>query len=341
MDKKFSIITPEFAVRFVWAKTILVSSNEHLKTSLQTLNKQLDSLLEFSSTPQINNEKKVLVKEIDDFIKNTKKDEKKAKEQITKKMDNLLTKAFENIKVNKEDIQFINEVNAAIGAAFRNLVMARNGLDVNWTEVGQIRKQKAADIENMKSLTKNFGSIVPRLAGITIGAAGTASLKEILAPLLQDSLKNIFPADIEIYSLPLTIVVGAILGYAIYSYILVPRFAKQKERELIETEYDRIMYIRHYLNKVRRALKTLYRTVEKLAIEMQGINFQQVSDEDIDVFINEVLAGADFRDFMCKYVEECKEERNLNLDRWVLCETNKINEGCKIFKEKDERKQKL
>jgi len=239
-------------------------------------------------------------------------DADRAKQQ----MDDIKKKA-EQSKDDKESL-YVNGVHLAIESTFRNLVTARNALDLNFTEALQLREQKRKNIQYAESFSSELQSLVPRISGMTIGGVSGGVL-------LSTILENWFPPSLKPYAMPLVLAFGAAIGYILHGVVVVPWVQKKLQKECIRLECDRIRYYKQYVDRVKASLITLYDKVYRLHREQFGGSYKK---SDTRKITNQVLIGME--PSMCKYVSNHIEDI-IKPEFWSMCETGYDAEKCKHY----------
>jgi len=246
-------------------------------------------------------------------------------DRAKKQMDNIKKWADEK---DDEEKKYVNQVYSAIESAYRNLVTAINGRDLNFAEVDKLREKQMENLEYASTFSSELQSLVPRISGMTVGGATGGALVSAL-------VESLFPPSLKHYAMPLVLAFGAAIGYLAHGMIVVPWVRRQKQRELIKSDHDRILYYRQYVTRVRTTLKALYDEVDELHL---GI-FEGTYDEKADAnkVVDRVLVGME--PSMCKYVaDHIGVGRNgkclITPDFWSMCETNQDVEKCKYWPER-------
>jgi hypothetical protein len=121
---------------------------------------------------------------------------------------------------NKEK-EYVNQVYSAIESTFRNLVTARNDLDLKFTEVTELKDKQAAILEYVSTFSHELQSLIPRISGMTIrGVTGGV--------LVGTIVENWFPPSLKPYAMPLVLAFGAAIGYLVHGIIIIPWASRQK-----------------------------------------------------------------------------------------------------------------
>lgn len=241
-------------------------------------------------------------------------DAERAKEQ----MDDLLKKAEE--KGSDKEKRYVNGVYSAIESTFRNLVTARNALDLNFTEVLKLREKRSENIQYNETFSSELQSLIPRLSEMTIGGV-TGGV------LLSAIVENWFPPSLKPYAMPLVLAFSAAATYIIHETLVKPWVRKKLEMEVIKLDYDRIMYYAQYVERVKASLKGLFNKVNRLHEHIFEDNYYK-EKVDPDKFVNDVLVGME--PSMCDYVADCisPPKEVITSDLWSRCETGRDVEKC-------------
>ena len=266
---------------------------------------------------------------------------------------NQMNKILANAK-SFEEKRYVNEVYSAIESTLRNLATARNHFSLNVTELVERRKQHIADLEHLTTVSSDFASLIPRISSITFGTIGVVVAGETVQTaitgwsFLGDYLGMIFRGrtDVDTVLLPLLAIIGAGLGYLFHHLYFVPTREKKIGKQLIKTDYDKIMYYRFYLKRVQLALEKLYNTTDML--------YQKIFNsgpypglEPAEKFVTDILESMDMKKLMCKYVgEHVKKDKlltkrtkrtkdkkiDIESDTWLKCETGINDKECDHYK---------
>jgi len=142
-------------------------------------------------------------------------------------MDDIKKKADEG--ENDQEKEYVNEVYSAIESTFRNLATARNGLNLNFTEVTELRDKQVENLEYYTTFSHDLQSLIPRLSSMTIGGV-TGGV------LISSLVESWFPSSLKPYAMPLVLAFGAAIGYLVHGMIVVPWVKRQKQGEVIKSE---------------------------------------------------------------------------------------------------------
>ena len=213
---------------------------------------------------------------------------------------------------------YVNGVYSAIESTFRNLVTARNALDLNFTEALQLGDQRRKNIQYAESFSSDLQSLVPRISGMTIGGVSSGVL-------LSTILENWFPPSLKPFAMPLVLAFGAAIGYILHGVVVVPLVQKKLQKECIRLEYDRIRYYKQYVDRVKASLMTLYDKVYRLHQEQFGESYKKTDTRKI---VNQILIGME--PSMCKYLSNHLKDI-IKPDFWSMCKTGHDAEKCKHY----------
>lgn len=239
-------------------------------------------------------------------------------ERAKKQMDDI-KKSAENTK-DKKEMQYVNGVYSAIESTFRNLVTARNALDLNFTEMLKLRDKQKENIRYVETFSSELQSFIPRISEMTIGGVSGGVLFGTI-------LENWFPPSLKPYAMPLVLAFGAAIGYILHGVVVVPVVRKRLQKEVIRMDYDSIRYFTRYVERVRASLKNLFNRVDRLHKNIFGVYYYD-EEEDPNEFVNNVLVGME--PSMCEHVA-VHIDKIITPDLWSMCKTGQDIENCKYY----------
>lgn len=235
----------------------------------------------------------------------------------------------------KKEVRYVNEVYAAIESTFRNLATARNHFKLNCKELDELRQTRIEHIENITTLSSNIGSIIPRLATASLGSATGATVGY---EILFNTMQKFFPESESLIMGTLVLLfllgLGSAIGYLVYIWGIAPHNARKATRQLIKKDYDRIMYYRFYLDRVKKALNNLYNTADTLYKDIFGSAFYKKA-KSAEKVVDNILESMDMKELTCDKLSShiANEKLEIDEDIWVKCETKIDLDKCKHIDE--------
>jgi hypothetical protein len=231
-------------------------------------------------------------------------------------MENKIKRAASTSTDQKEQ-QYVESASSAIEAAYRNLVTARNSLDLNFREakaLGQTEKEK---FEHFEKFSSDLQSLVPKVAEMTIGGI-TGGV------LIGAIFENWFPESMKTYTMPLVLAFFASLTLFIHQLVVVPVVKVKTQQQVLRSEYDEIQYYKQYVARVRNTLKSLYERVERAHEDYFGERYWEASSSE--QVVDNVLIGLE--QGMCKNVAACIMKERVTPKQWSTCETGNHADKC-------------
>ncbi|MDD5617262.1 MAG: hypothetical protein PHH85_13785 [Candidatus Methanoperedens sp.] len=240
---------------------------------------------------------------------------------------NRATLLMENIRKNAEgssqkeaEILYINWVFSSIEATYRNLATITNGRNLNYDQIKAIRDKEIENIQYYSQFTLNLQSAVPRILGMTLGGVGGVVI-------LSKLILTYFPQNNFEYAPQLSIAAGAVIGYIANGFIVIPWIRKRMLIKVIKLDNDTNLYYKHYLERSKKSLITLYSTVEQIHMNIFKCFYDtNKTDEDIKAIVEKMLSG--INPTMCKNVGECMRYNDITPDCWSVCETFHEDKNC-------------
>jgi len=226
-----------------------------------------------------------------------------------------------------DETRYVNEVYSAIESTFRNLATARNHFGFNLEELDERRKKSLADLDSTTTVSLDFQSLISRISAITFGGTGGLTGWGFLVNFVNAYLPEL--AYVDTVLLPLSLGVGAAIGYFAHNFWFVPRKAKKIQRHLVKTDYYRTLYYRLYLKRSKEALKSLYDITNELYKKIFNSGDYPKSVESQEA-VDNLLKSMDFTPLACGKIDlhMASKEIEMNEDIWVRCETGINKEKC-------------
>jgi hypothetical protein len=203
------------------------------------------------------------------------------------------------------EAKYVTSASATIKASLRSLETAYKGRDLNFHENEQTREAYLKTVEESISFGERAKDVLKSLPTMTIGAAGGVTLAKALDL-----------SDINLWILGIGL---AALGYVI-NFIFV-RWARHNTMMLyVHQDYERGLYYRQYVGRVKSILRGLYRDVEHIHERVFRSRYDpDSSDYKPEKVIDSILVGVNTT--FCPYVHKHIEERKVKPHIWPRCES--------------------
>jgi hypothetical protein len=242
-----------------------------------------------------------------------------ASAEIPKKIMQDKIKRAEELKDPREQ-NYVGSANSAIEAAYRNLATARNYLDLSFNDIKELGQKEQEKIEYLEKFSGDLQSIIPKLATMTIGGVAGGAL-------LSGIFENLFPASMKGYAMPLLLGLSAAVAYFLHGLIIVPVVKKRLERQVMQTQFDKVQYYKQYLARISSILQNLYVRIEE-AHENYFKKKYSANTKSEDV-VKKILSG--MQQDRCKNIEECLKGHKTSPSQWSTCETGIGSEQCTML----------
>jgi len=236
-----------------------------------------------------------------------------------------LEKSFREEKYKKER-EYLDAFYAAIDSTFRTLTSIHNGREKNFKEVDDMMRTFEGKVKALDELSLTAQSAIPRASTAIVG--GTASIPVMawflnLNPILIALLAPFFAG----------------ISYLVYEYPYSMFKRRLILKLMVETDYRRNLYYRQYVQRSRRALVSLFRSVLGIYKNVYDTDYKEDAYNDpkkVNGAVNLAMSAEGLlndKDLhpWCKYIIQHKAEGKVKWDVWAMCDSGEGVETCPYF----------
>ena len=233
-----------------------------------------------------------------------------------------------------KDIQYMDNVLAAIDGTVRTLLIIIRGRNKNFEETDSLMEMYIKKNESINNFTLSFQSAFGRVASMTFGGTSATAIVATLFP------------DLAVWIFPLILSGCGALFYGFYELVATPRKDRENRKARIRNDYQRDVYFLNYIERCKSALvglllntfsayETIYDKsyVNSAKSKLNDTETMRAKRNYAEKIVENALAPLG-RKYYCDNIHECYRNKVFinDFNIWANCESGQGKEGCEIFK---------